>query len=120
MRKLLFLFLVITFLSCQKDNNPQCFKVKYIDGICATSIYQIQDPTYFYLGQNNWLCPKDGRYYDHVFVLKNYCQSIALATDSTANVYLYNGDDSNILNCITCLAIYINPPTKSLSIKPCN
>mgnify|MGYP006866638837 CR=1 FL=1 len=75
----LLLLLCSTFLfSCKKKTTEQCFKVKWLDGICAINIYQIQDSAYMYLGEDNYILSKDGKVYDNIFVQSNYCDNIIL------------------------------------------
>jgi len=114
----LLLLLCSTFLfSCKKETTEQCFKVKWIDSICAINIYQIQDSVYMYLGEDNYILSKDGKVYDNIFVQSNYCDNIILTSDNTAMVKLNNERDN--LSCVICLAAYVNPPSKNLSIKQC-
>ena len=72
---------------------------------------------YMYLGEDNYILSKDGKVYDNIFVQSNYCDNIILTSDNTAMVKLNNERDN--LSCVICLAAYVNPPSKNLSIKQC-
>jgi hypothetical protein len=114
-------FLIATVIfclaSCKKESKKVCFKVKFIEGICGTNVYQIIDSNYITLGENNWLS-SSGVIYNHVFLQENPCRNIAFAPDKTANVYI---DNSNSDGCIICTAtISVPPPTKRLNIDMCN
>ncbi|MBP6430812.1 MAG: hypothetical protein KA319_03515 [Ferruginibacter sp.] len=45
-RILSILTLSVFLISCKKETSKDCFTVKYIDGTCATNIYQIQDANF--------------------------------------------------------------------------
>jgi hypothetical protein len=118
MKRLFTLIVVSTLLfSCKKENNEQCFKIKWIDGICATNIYQIQDSAFAYLGEDNYVIARDGKTYDNVFTLANYCDGITLNADNTASVKL-NTSKLN-LSCIVCFAAYTKQPPKALAVSQC-
>jgi hypothetical protein len=108
------------FVSCfeKKDIAEPCIKIKFINGVCGTNVYQILDANYYSYGQNNWTNPFNGQVLDHVFTLKNHCATITLAADSTTNVKFI---DAPANNCAICLAIYPGtPPAKTNSVAACN
>jgi hypothetical protein len=118
MKYLTLLILLCTLLfSCKKESNEQCFKIKWIDGVCATNIYQIQDSAFTYLGEDNYVIARDGKTYDNVFTLANYCDNITSNADSTAIVKL-NTSKIN-LSCIVCFAAYTKQPPKALAVSQC-
>lgn len=120
MKKLICISLLIVLFSCKKQTAETCFKVKYINGVCATKIYQIQDAAFYNLGADNWANPFDGKIYNHVFVQTNYCQGFNLNADSTVNVKVADYYGGVIMDCITCLAVYpATPPDKAIAIVPC-
>jgi hypothetical protein len=107
----------IALLSCKKEISKDCFTVKYIDGTCATNIYQIQDANFEYLGEDNWVAAKDNKVYNNVFTQENYCDNITLNSDSTAKIYI--STDKINYNCVYCLALYPKPTPKKLQVKQC-
>jgi hypothetical protein len=118
MRNILFTILFSSLLfSCKKEASKDCFTIKYIDGTCATNIYQIQDANFEYLGEDNWVAAKDNQVYNNVFTLENYCDEIMLQSDSTAKVYLSTGKIK--YDCYYCLAAYPKATPKRLQVKQC-
>lgn len=93
--------------------------VKQIGAVCNDIVYQIQDPAFYFLGENNWYDALSGNTYDHVFKMQNTCENINLNADKTAKVQVI--EDQSVSNCFFCLAIYPSAtPVKKLAIKNCN
>jgi hypothetical protein len=79
MKKSYFCFLAsiasVTLLtSCEKskakiadDEGNGCIKVHYVKSICNVTVLQIEDPTYYLLGEDNWLDQHSGIVRNHVF-----------------------------------------------------
>jgi hypothetical protein len=117
------LLATLALTSCKKQNPTGCFKVKYVDGMCYTNVFQIITPGFKHLGQPNWTRQQDGKVFNNVFVLQNHCEDLGStynATDSTYTVRLLNNNETINTNCITCYAAYNNPPLKSLALKSTN
>ncbi len=117
MSKLFLLLIVFAFAACAKKAQPEpCFKVKFIEGICATQVYQIIDNAFQLYGQDGWRA-SNGQLYDNVIQLGNPCITLNRTADSTAMVQIeYNIGEV----CVTCAAtIAVPPPNKVLSLKPC-
>ncbi len=113
----LLILISLTLFSCKKESSDQCFKVKWIDGVCAINIYQIQDSAFTYLGEDNYIISKDGKTYDNVFTLGNYCDNITLNADNTATVKIKTSKTN--LSCVICLAVYPKQPPKTLEVIEC-
>jgi hypothetical protein len=109
-------------MGCKKNqkSDSQCFNVKIISSICSTTVLQIQDPAFEYLGEDGWLNPLDNKIYDNVFTLKNYCDNINRDGKVIFKVKMKEGTDINY-NCVVCLALFPGPvPKTQLALMPCD
>lgn len=109
---------ILAIASCKKNKTPKgCFTIKYINSVCYTRVYQIQDADYYSYGQDNWKDELTGTTYNHVFVLQNYCDAMPVNTKGITKVFI--NDCGNTSSCITCQAVYPNSPVKSLNLVVC-
>ncbi len=118
--KIIILLAAISFVACKKSNNTTttCFKVKRLHSICNDIIFEIKDASFYSLGQSNWTDATTGITYNSAFEQKNNCENIVVDANNEAIVQLV--DDSNIADCLFCLALYSGTlPNKKLSIKKC-
>lgn len=119
-KNLLYLFCLIMVFACKKENNHQCFKVKFIDSFCYTHIYQIISPEFKHLGQSSWIRQSDSMVFENVFVLDNFCEDLSSSFDTFSKNYtvrLLAENEKKNFSCFTCQAEYNNPPFKKLAIK---
>jgi hypothetical protein len=107
--------------SCKKEQRTPCITIKYVDGFCYTHIYEITNPAFQHLGQDNWIRPRDGKRFDNVFVLENFCEDLSSTYslhDSSFTVRLLADNEPKNKSCIVCQADYTNRPSTFLSLKP--
>jgi hypothetical protein len=78
MKFIIFLaWLVGCLASCQPSSGlPDTFEASAIMISCKSIVIQIQDSDFYSYGEKGWRNPKDDKLYDHVFTVKNYCESI--------------------------------------------
>ncbi len=104
---------------CTKKEASICFKVKFIGAMCGDKVYQIIDPTYENLGQDNWFDGLSGNTYNNVFKQRNWCTEISVGADKIGTVSI--SEESVPVNCATCAAVYPSAmPAAILSIIPCS
>jgi hypothetical protein len=106
------LFLVSILAACNSDNQSlpnNCIPVKYVRGICAHAVLQVQDPLYYGVGEN-----ADGD--DHVFLATLECFSdIEAVQDKVFYVELNPTDFKS--DCAVCLAMVNYSGTKHYSVR---
>ncbi|MEM9297045.1 MAG: hypothetical protein AAF149_17210 [Bacteroidota bacterium] len=113
MRNILVFGLIGFFiLSCNDDEevsrDESCVAVSYVEGICGNVVLQIQDERLFYLGET-------ANGYENVFFTTFPCY----VDEQTLNkdlFYVSILDESNLGDCIRCLAAIVYSGNKSYHV----
>lgn len=115
--------LSLTLQNCQSEvleADKNCIRVKVLDFLCERAVFQILDPAYYHLGENNWV--SDSSTYYHVFYSPLGCRDIEYLSKeylwklksggavTILNVTFKEGNDHKI--CAHCDALIPTPKTK--------
>jgi hypothetical protein len=124
-----FASLLIILTSCGDttevgERESHCIPVKIVASMCEHAVLQVTDPAYYHLTEDGWKDDIDKKH-DHVFYTNFNCATMAefnkLAMPSlkglTFDVEIVTTQEPG--NCMTCLALFISPPTKKHLVEIC-
>lgn len=112
-RSFLFIpLLAIALVCCDKEtltNARGCVAVKYVTGICGNAVLQIENPSYFGLGED-----VDG--YEHVFLATLECFTDQQPLEGKSFLVELDPSDFND-QCAVCLAMVAYSGSKKYNVR---
>ncbi|MFL9481651.1 hypothetical protein ACI6Q2_02660 [Chitinophagaceae bacterium LWZ2-11] len=113
---LLFCF-ITTFSGKSTNPQPGVIRAKLIYKSCASVVIQIEDSSYYYLGQSKWRRTSSQPEYKNVFMVRNSCEFLKQDIIQGQIFYFRKiNDQSGNIGCTQCLT-NDNTPYARLSIQ---
>jgi hypothetical protein len=106
-----------------RNTDPACgMRVKVIYKFCSYVFLQVLDEQHYSLADDQWRS-SDGRVYDHIFMLNNFCELGQSLTEKKLweSEFEVTVIDEYANECATCMGAYAGKlPESKLAVRLCS